>query len=159
MREIPLLAINHTYKEIGLYPKDIVGGGTGIYYSADTIWIIGRRQNKTGTEIDGYDFIIKVEKSRFVKEQSKIPITVTWEGGIETYSGLLDVALLGGFVTKPSNGWYQKAGAENKVRMKDTLTKEFWNDILANSEFQDFMEKQYQIGKKADVTLEIEEAY
>ena len=159
MREIPLLAINHTYKEIGLYPKDIVGGGTGIYYSADTIWIIGRRQNKTGTEIDGYDFIIKVEKSRFVKEQSKIPITVTWEGGIETYSGLLDVALLGGFVTKPSNGWYQKAGTENKVRMKDTLTKEFWNDILANSEFQDFMEKQYQIGKKADVTLEIEEAY
>ena len=46
MKNIPLLAVNHTYKEIGLFPKDIVGGGTGIYYSADAIWILGRRQNK-----------------------------------------------------------------------------------------------------------------
>ena len=27
MKNIPMLAINHTYKEIGLFPKDIVGGG------------------------------------------------------------------------------------------------------------------------------------
>lgn len=27
MKNIPMLAINHTYKEIGLYPKDIVSGG------------------------------------------------------------------------------------------------------------------------------------
>lgn len=27
MKNIPLLAINHTYKEIGLFPKDIVSGG------------------------------------------------------------------------------------------------------------------------------------
>ena len=89
MKDIPLLAVNHTYKEIGLYPKDIVGGGTGIYYSADNIWIIGRRQNKTGTEVTGYDFIINVEKSRFIKEKSKIPISVTWEGGIDEMSGLM----------------------------------------------------------------------
>jgi hypothetical protein len=25
MKNIPLLAVNHTYKEIGLFPKDIVG--------------------------------------------------------------------------------------------------------------------------------------
>ena len=49
IKNIPLLAINHTYKEIGLFPKDIVGGGTGIYYSADNIWILGRQQQKTGT--------------------------------------------------------------------------------------------------------------
>jgi RecA/RadA recombinase len=42
MKNIPMIAINHTYKEIGLFPKDIVSGGTGIYYSADNIWIIGR---------------------------------------------------------------------------------------------------------------------
>ena len=32
MKNIPLLAVNHTYMEIGLFPKAIVGGGTGIYY-------------------------------------------------------------------------------------------------------------------------------
>ena len=93
MKDVPLLAINHTYQEIGLFPKAIVSGGTGIYYSSDNIWIIGRQQEKKGTEIEGYNFIINVEKSRFVKEKSKIPISVTWEGGIAPYSGLLDVGL------------------------------------------------------------------
>jgi RecA/RadA recombinase len=154
-KDVPLIAINHTYKEIGLFPKDIVGGGTGIYYSSDNIWIIGRRQNKSGTEVEGYDFVIKVEKSRFVKEQSKIPITVTWEGGIEKYSGLLDVALASGHVTKPSNGWYQK-GEGAKVRQKETLTEEFWSDILSDESFQNFVKNQFTIGQKSEAELEIE---
>jgi RecA/RadA recombinase len=49
MKNICMLAINHTYQEIGLFPKAIVSGGTGIYYSANNIWILGRRQNKKGT--------------------------------------------------------------------------------------------------------------
>ena len=106
MKNIPLIAVNHTYKEIGLFPKDIVGGGTGIYYSADNIWIVGRQQDKSGTEIKGYHFIINIDKSRYVKEKSKIPISVSWEGGIQSYSGLLDVAVNGGYIIKPSNGWY-----------------------------------------------------
>ena len=136
MKNVPLLAVNHTYKEIGLFPKDVVGGGTGIYYSADNIWIIGRRQEKKGTEIQGYHFIIKVEKSRFVKEQSKIPISVSWEGGIEQWSGLLDVAMAGGYVTKPNVGWYAAVDMdtgeilEPKVREKDTLKKKFWDQSL-----------------------------
>ena len=74
MKDIPLIAVNHTYMEIGMFPKAVVSGGTGIYYSADNIWILGRRQNKQGTEVTGYDFVINVEKSRYVKEKSKIPI-------------------------------------------------------------------------------------
>ena len=152
MKSIPMLAINHTYKEIGLFPKDIVSGGTGIMYSADNVWIIGRRQQKVGTEIKGYDFIINVEKSRFVKEKSKIPISVTWEGGIEPYSGLLDVALAGAYVVKPSNGWYQKVDTTTgdvigtKVREKDTLTAEFWESIFNETDFKEFTRKAFQIG-------------
>jgi RecA/RadA recombinase len=162
MKNIPLIAVNHTYKEIGLYPKDIVGGGTGIYYSANNIWILGRRQNKEGTEVSGYEFVINVDKSRFVKEKSKIPITVTWEGGIEKYSGLLDIALAGNFVAKPSNGWYQKVDQNTgelvgtKVREKDTLNEDFWRDIIATKKFNEFIEQQYSVGKKALVDLDIE---
>jgi RecA/RadA recombinase len=152
MKNIPMLAINHTYQEIGLFPKAIVSGGTGIYYSADNIWIIGRRQVKKGTEIQGYDFIINVEKSRYVKEKSKIPISVTWDGGIDPYSGLLDVALAGGYVTKPSNGWYQLVDKETgeclgtKVREKDTREEAFWADLLVNDTFKGFVRNGYQIG-------------
>jgi len=89
MKDIPMVAVNHTYKEIGLFPKDVVSGGTGIYYSADNIWIIGRQQDKVGTEIKGYHFVINVEKSRYVKEKSKIPISVSWEGGVQKWSGFL----------------------------------------------------------------------
>jgi RecA/RadA recombinase len=156
MKNIPLLAVNHTYQEIGLFPKAIVSGGTGIYYSADNIWILGRRQKKTGTEVTGYDFVINIEKSRYVKEKSKIPISVSWEGGVEKNSGLLEVAMAGGYVVKPSNGWYQRAGEESKVREKETLTEEFWQPIFDNTDFKEFIKKQYTIGHKALVELDIE---
>jgi RecA/RadA recombinase len=144
LKDIPMVVVNHTYKEIGLYPKDIVSGGTGVYYSADNIYIIGRQQEKDGTEVTGYNFIINVEKSRHVREKTKIAIEVSYEGGISKWSGLMDVALEGGFVTKPSNGWYAKAGSEEKIRLKDTYTKEFWIPILADKQFQEFIEKKYK---------------
>ena len=154
MKNIPLVAVNHTYKEIGLFPKDVVGGGTGIYYSADNIWIIGRQQDKQGTEIKGYHFVINVDKSRYVKEKSKIPISVSWEGGVQRYSGLLDVALAGGYVVKPSNGWYSVAGDEKKVRQADTLQKEFWTPIFEETDFADFIKKQYSIGHEDQVSMD-----
>ena len=163
MKDIPMLAINHTYKEIGLFPKDIVSGGTGIMYSADNVWIIGRRQNKTGTEITGYDFIINVEKSRFVREKSKVPVSVSWSGGIEQWSGLLDLAIAGGYVIKPSNGWYQRVNKETgemldgKLREKDTMTSEFWTPIFETTDFKTFVKESYQIGGEiAEIDLGIE---
>jgi RecA/RadA recombinase len=160
MKNIPMLAINHTYQEMGLFPKAIVSGGTGIYYSADNIWILGRQQEKTGQEITGYNFVINVEKSRYVKEKSKIPIGVSWEGGVQRYSGLLDVAIAGGYVIKPSNGWYQRVDTEtgevlgSKVRQKDTLNAEFWEPILETTDFARFLEKTYKIGYNSEVNPE-----
>ena len=166
MKNIPMLAVNHTYMEIGLFPKAVVGGGTGIYYSADNIWILGRQQDKKGTEIQGYHFVINVEKSRYVKEKSKIPITVSWDGGVRSYSGLLDVALAGNYVTKPSNGWYARVDRETgevggKVRYDQTLEKEFWDPIFVETDFKEFVKKQYSIGYKDQVSMDeiVEEAH
>lgn len=145
MKDIPMVVVNHTYKEIGLYPKDIVSGGTGIYYSASNIFIIGRQQEKGTDGITGYNFIINVEKSRFVREKSKIPVEVSFEGGISTWSGLLDVALESGHVIKPSNGWYQKKNEDPKYRIKDTYTKEFWMPILKDTTFQEWIKTRYAI--------------
>lgn len=150
LKDIPMIVVNHTYKEIGMFPKDIVGGGTGSYYSADTIWILGRQQDKDGTEIVGYNFIINVEKSRYVREKSKIPVTVSFDGGINKWSGLLDIALESNFVTKPSNGWYAKVDQEtgevlDKKRFADTQTEEFWKDIIVNDKFKEFVRKKYEI--------------
>jgi len=145
IKDIPAVVVNHTYSEIGLYPKQIVSGGTGIYYSADNIFIIGRQQEKDGSDVVGYNFIINVEKSRFVREKSKIPVEVLFDRGISKWSGLLDVAMEGGFVFKPSNGWYSKKGEEQKYRQKDTYTKEFWMPILTDKAFRDYIESRYKM--------------
>jgi hypothetical protein len=145
IKDIPMVVVNHTYSEIGLFPKQIVSGGTGIYYSADSIYIIGRQQEKEGTDVVGYNFIINVEKSRFVREKSKIPVEVSFEGGISKWSGLLDMALEGGFVVKPSNGWYSRKDEEKKFRIKDTYTKEFWMPVIENPEFRSYIEKRYKV--------------
>ena len=151
MKDVPMIVVNHTYKEIGMFPKDIVGGGTGSYYSADNIFIIGRQQEKEGTEVVGYNFIINVEKSRYVKEKSKIPVTVSFDGGVSRWSGLLDLALDSGLVVKPSNGWYSRVDVSTgeieakKYRIKETDTKDFWMPIITSKKFQDYVTDKYQI--------------
>jgi hypothetical protein len=154
LKDIPMVVVNHTYMEIGMFPKAIVGGGTGSYYSADNIFVLGRQQEKTGTEVTGYNFIINVEKSRYVKEKSKIPVSVSFDGGISRWSGLLDVALDGGFVVKPSNGWYSKVDddgviEDKKYREKETDTKDFWLPLITSKKFQDYVKDQYQIASGA----------
>ena len=165
MKDVPMIVVNHTYKEIGMFPKDIVGGGTGSYYSADNIFIIGRQQEKEGTEVVGYNFIINVEKSRYVKEKSKIPVTVSFDGGISKWSGLLDIALESGHVIKPSNGWYSQVNNdtgeidEKKYRIKDTDTKDFWLPILKQKSFQDFIKNKYQIASGSIMQEDFKEAF
>lgn len=150
LKDIPMIVVNHTYMEIGMFPKAIVGGGTGSYYSADNIFIIGRQQEKEGQEIVGFNFIINVEKSRYVREKAKIPITVRFDGGISHYSGLLDMALESGHVTKPNVGWYAKVNTltgevdSKKWRLADTECPEFWNSILENESFKEWVRKNYQ---------------
>jgi RecA/RadA recombinase len=150
LKDIPMVVVNHTYKEIGMFPKDIVGGGTGSYYSADNIFILGRQQEKEGTEIVGYNFIINVEKSRYTKEKSKIPISVTFDGGISKYSGLVDIGIDGGFISKPSPGWYAKVDQEtgevgDKVRFDATQTDEFMLPLLKSVKFKEFVNQKYGI--------------
>jgi hypothetical protein len=142
-KDLFMIAVNHTYKTMELYSKDVVGGGTGLYYSANDIWIVGRSQEKDGDELVGYTFTIKIEKSRSVVEQSKIPITVKFDGGIDKYSGLLDIALEGQFIIKPSNGWYQLPDTEQKVRAKDIAP--LLDNVLDNPDFKQYVRDLYKL--------------
>jgi RecA/RadA recombinase len=164
LKDIPMIVVNHTYMEIGMFPKAIVGGGTGSMYSADNVFIIGRQQEKEGTEVVGYNFIINVEKSRYVREKSKIPVTVRHDGGISKWSGLLDIALDSGHVVKPTNGWYSKVDADGviedkKYRIKETDSSEFWVPILKQKSFQDFVQNTYQIASGNIMQGDVDQAF
>ena len=156
LKDIPMAVINHTYKTMELYARDIVGGGTGSYYGSDNIWILGRQQDKDDKEIKGYHFVINVEKSRYVKEKSKIPITISYDGGINRWSGLLDVALDGGYIVKPKVGWYATVDKETgevkqpSVRAADIANnKEFWMNMFKTTDFAKYIENRYKMSMSA----------
>lgn len=128
----------------------VVTHNTGIYYSADNIFIIGRQQDKTDKTINGYSFILNVEKSRYVKEKAKIPIDVMYQGGINKWSGFLELALEGGYVAKPKNGWYQIVDRSTgelvgKMYREDDIdtNSEIWLNILKSTDFAKFIEDKY----------------
>jgi RecA/RadA recombinase len=164
LKDIPLIVVNHTYQTQEMYSKAVVSGGTGIYYSADNIFILGRQQEKDGKEVTGYNFIINVEKSRFVKEKSKIPIEVSWDEGISKWSGLLDMALESGHVIKPKVGWFQKVDmitgeiSDKSYRLNDTYNFNFWHPILQCPKFNEFVEKKYAAANGAIMQSEDEVA-
>jgi RecA/RadA recombinase len=147
LKNIPLININHVYSETGLFPKTVLSGGEKGMLSSDAVWFIGRQQEKAGTDVVGYNFIINIEKSRYVKEKSKIPVNVTWETGINKWSGLLDIALETGHVLKPSNGYYCRAHIEGdkKVRLKDTHNSEFWGPVFSDTDFSDAIAKKFKV--------------
>lgn len=147
MRDLPFFVVAHTYDTMEMYSKKIVSGGTGIYYSANSIYIIGRQQEKEGTVLEGYNFMIRVEKSRKIKEGSVIPIEVSFNGGIKKYSGLLDIAVQTGFVIKPKKGFFTRTTVEDDKnwRRKESHCSEFWSPILKDENFRKSVSNLYKL--------------
>ena len=148
---LPVYDLSVADAEHYVLKNGVVTHNTGVMYSADNVWIIGRQQDKVGTDIKGYHFIVNIEKSRFVKEKSKIPISVSWEGGIEKWSGLVDVAMEGGYVVKPKNGWYMAKNPANdeelsgNLRLAQTMNESFWSKIFEKTDFKEFVKKRYKV--------------
>ena len=151
MKELPCVVINHIYQTMELYSQVVIPGGTAVTYAANQIFVISKSQEKEGTDLIGWNFTINIHKSRYVREKSKFPFTVTFEGGINKWSGLLDIALDLGYVKKPSNGWYSRVDMETgeieekKFREKDTNTADFWKPILMNKKFQEDVKARFMV--------------
>lgn len=164
-RGIPCLAINHVYQEMGLYPKAIVSGGSGIMYSANQVFIIGKAQEKDGTDLAGWKFTINIEKSRYVKEKSKLPFTVMYEDGIQKWNAIFDMAMESGYIIKPKVGWYQLVDpetgevSEKNYRQADVITNGvFFEELVQNADFKEFVERKFKLAasQKKTVAQEVE---
>lgn len=151
-----ITGINHIYMTMEMYSKAVVGGGQGIYLAADTIWIIGRQQEVEGTgkdrEITGYNFIINIEKSRHVKEKSKIPITVNYQKGISRWSGMFDLAMDAGVIVSPTKGWYSLVDSatgevsEKKFRRGDVEDdNQFWFNVIKTTPLKQWIKDNYKV--------------
>lgn len=151
LKDIPCVCVNQVYDSMDKYNPHTMGGGNGIRYSSNTVFYISKAQEKDGAELAGYKFTIIANKSRFVKEKAKFPLTVLFDEGINKYSGLLDLALDLEFCVKPSMGWYSRVingvQEDKKWRAKDTNCDEFWDPLLNDPKFDEACGDAFKLSK------------
>jgi RecA/RadA recombinase len=89
--DIPCLVTNHTYSDMGLFPKEVMSGGTGLVYSASTIVMLSKAKYKTGNENtdlslgqSGLVVTAKSEKNRLA-QPAKVKFLIDFEKGCNPY--------------------------------------------------------------------------
>jgi hypothetical protein len=96
------------------YSKRVMTGGGGPMLAADNVIMMFRKEIKDddkanlsfakGRIIDGYEFILLSDKSRYVKEQKTIPINVYWNTGVAKWSGFDELAVNYGIIESVNRG-------------------------------------------------------
>jgi len=153
LNDIPMVAIQHTYEEQKMYGKTIMSGGQGGMLSSDNVWIIGKSQEKDGTELLGYKFTINIEKSRYTREKSKLQVLVKFDGGISKYTGILDLAIEAGEVKKPKNARFQLVDPETGemigdiVKEEDTENEDFLGVVLKRPSFKEWVRNKFKVAQ------------
>jgi hypothetical protein len=147
VKDMPWVVVNHTYKEQSMFPKDIVSGGTGSYYNSENIFILGRQQEKKeGKPLEGYNFTIRVEKSRSVQEGSKIDVTVLFDTGIDKWSSILELGLESGYLIKPTPQTLHYVGDPTEIVYKTTKIPDImYENLVANQGFKDWIKEKFQL--------------
>lgn len=155
LKEIPCIVINHTIETLEMFSKTVMTGGTGVMYSANTVLFVTKAQEKDGTDLAGFKFTLVAEKSRTVKEKSKFPLIVTFEKGINKYSGMLELATELGWIVKPKMGFYSRVingvQEEQLWRAKATNVAEFWDPIFNDPKFDEDCKARYRLSGGAKI--------
>lgn len=147
------IAINHVYKDISsMYGGTINSGGEKLQYAANIIIQITKSQEKEGKELLGFSFRLVADKSRFIREKTAIPLVVTFDGGIQKWSGMFDLAIQLQWIVAPKQGWYQAVNPHtntpffegNKRRKELENDDEFWNELLTAG-FSDDIQKHFSL--------------
>ena len=90
---VPLIVTNHTYDEMGLFAKKVMGGGSGLKYAASSIIFLSKKKEKDGKDVIGNIVHCKNEKSRLTIENKMVDVVLRYESGLDRYYGLLDLAI------------------------------------------------------------------
>lgn len=165
LKDIPIVFINHIYMTQEMYSKVVISGGNSVTYSANSIFVISKAEEKDKeNKLSGYRFTINIHKSRTVREKSKFPMLVSFQNGIDKFSGLLDLAIESGHVVKPKMGWYAKVNLETgeieekNYREAQTHNEQFFSSILKDPKFAEFVHRKYSLeNSHSDSSEEIDE--
>ena len=73
MKDLPCVIINHVYQTQEMFSKTVIPGGTAVTYASSQIFVISKSQEKdSSSDITVWNFNITINKSRFIREKSKL---------------------------------------------------------------------------------------
>ena len=99
---VPLIVTNHTYEEMGLFARKVMGGGSGLKYAASSIIFLSKKKEKDGKDVVGNIIHCRNEKSRLTVEHKMVDVILRYEQGLDRYYGLLDLAIKYGIFKQTS---------------------------------------------------------
>lgn len=138
-----MVVSNHTYEQPppnpNMAPVVKFNGGEGFVYATSGIVFL-RKSAIREEETDAQGNTVKVkkgnilkataEKNRFVPEGMSGEIYLSFDNGLNKWYGLLNDALESKLITEPSQGWYQFAHLENKIRKKELYKSSNWVGMI-----------------------------
>ena len=143
---IGLVATQHSYASQDMFsPDPVVAGGSGFVYASSIMVAMGKLKlkededgNKTGSQVTGIRAKCKIMKSRYNKPFEQVEVKIPWDGGMNPYSGLLDMFEQYGLLTKIGNRisytnidtgediiMFRKAWNKNELGCLDTVMDQF----------------------------------
>jgi len=167
IHKVTVVMIAHVYEDMSTYSTGAIGGGSGVQYVSSSILKITSKRKEKGKDgdIEGNIFTAYTDKGRMAKENSKLTFLASYEDGVNAWYGLLDDALEGGYVIKPSMGFYSRPCVEGdkKWRESQIYNKDFWVTIFKETDFKNYLETKYSYNntmseedKVYDTSLDLE---
>lgn len=118
----PLIVCNHSYQVIGAYvPTKEASGGGGIKFAASSIIFLSKKKDKDGNDITGNLITVKMDKSRFTREHTKVELRLSYQSGLHRFYGLLPIAEAAGVFKKVATRWEMPDGLK-------IYEKELWKN-------------------------------
>lgn len=149
------LIVVHAYANTGGFGERLaIGGASRIYFLSDSCVLFSERskkKNETTKEITSFIITGHTHKSRYCREGSALDVQITSKG-LNSFYGLLEDALEGGFVLKEKGKIVRECVKNDKSCNEDDIyNKEFWTPVFHKSDFKNYLEKKYKFANDLEI--------
>jgi RecA/RadA recombinase len=132
---VPFLIANHVYEIIGAWkPTKTMGGGKGPMFAASIVVYLAKskmRDESDKKDVIGTTLTSTLQKGRFTKEFTKCEIDLIFASGLKRYSGLLELGLKYGLITKDGKLYVLPGGEKvTKQKLESEPEKYYTQEVL-----------------------------
>lgn len=98
VNNIPFVLTTHIYDTMSPFSPTAINGGKSVYYASTLILSLRKSLSKDGKEVIGSIVKMTTEKSRLTKEKQTVETVINFDGGLDRYHGLVDLAIESGAI-------------------------------------------------------------